>query len=123
MRRIFVYGTLRRGETNAALMTDARFVRVARSRPDFTLFALDGHPGLGAGGHTAVVGEVYEVNDDVLRGLDALEGHPAWYVRSPITLADGETVETYLLPPRFTVGRPTIPDGDWVAWRINTKHP
>lgn len=117
--RIFVYGTLRRGESNAHLMDGARFVRDAQTPPAFTLFALDGHPGMGPDGHDAVHGEVYDVDELTLARLDRLEAHPTWYERLPITLADGEVVETYILPPRFTAGCPVISSGDWVAWRSN----
>lgn len=119
VHRVFVYGTLRRGELNAGLMADARFIRAAHTPPAYTLFALDGHPGLGAGGTTAVVGEVYEVDAQTLARLDALEEHPTWYERRAIALADGEAVDTYLLPPRFTAGRSIIAHGDWVRWRAN----
>ena len=117
MRRVFVYGTLRRGEPNFALLKLALFVREAQTSPGHTLYALDGHPGMGPDGSTSVAGEVFEVDDETLTHLDALEGHPDWYLRVPITLADGETVETYILPSEFTHGRPVIAHGDWVRWR------
>lgn len=115
--RVFVYGTLRRGESNHALLAAATFVREARTPPAFTLFAFDGHPGMGDGGTTAVAGECFDVDDVTLAALDQLEDHPRWYQRRTIVLDDGEAVCTYILPTRFTEGRAVIASGDWARWR------
>src|SRR5690606_19616506 len=96
--RVFVYGTLRRGEANHRLLERATFLREARTIPAFSLRDLGAFPGLFAGGHTPVVGEVYEVDAATLARLDRLEGHPSFYRREPIALDDGERVEAYLLP-------------------------
>lgn len=113
--RLFVYGTLLRGESNHALLAGAHFVRNASTPPAYTLYALDGHPGMGDEGVTSVQGEVFDVDAPTLARLDGLEGHPDWYRRTPILLSDSERVETYLLPARFTAGRAVIADGDWRA--------
>lgn len=117
MHEIFVYGTLRRGERNAALLSGAQRLREVRTAPQYTLYALGSHPGLGEQGATAVVGEVYAVDAPTLARLDALEDHPHWYERKAIALADGSSVEGYVLPERFTAGLPVIADGDWVRYR------
>jgi gamma-glutamylaminecyclotransferase len=114
--RVFVYGTLRRGEVNHHLLASARFVGEARTVPSYTLFALDGHPGMGEGGCTRVVGECYDVNNETLAALDQLEGYPGWYERVPVALEQGDHALAYLLPPRFTADRPVIAEGDWVRW-------
>jgi gamma-glutamylcyclotransferase (GGCT)/AIG2-like uncharacterized protein YtfP len=114
MTRVFVYGTLRRGEVNHHLLATAQFVREARTAPRFTLYALDGHPGMGVGGTTRVVGECFDVDDATLAQLDALEGYPGWYDRTEIALEDGTVAMAYVLPPRFTAGRAEIVSGDWV---------
>lgn len=115
--RVFVYGTLRRGEANHHLLTTAEFVREARTAPAFTLYAFDGHPGMGDTGTTAIVGECFDVDASTLAALDALEDHPRWYQRREVSLEDGELVAMYILPPHFTEGRAVIPGGDWVRWR------
>ena len=63
---------------------------------------------------TAVVGEVYDVDAVTLAALDRLEGHPRFYRRRPIRLADGDEVLAYLLSPEQVRGRPRIPSGDWL---------
>jgi gamma-glutamylcyclotransferase (GGCT)/AIG2-like uncharacterized protein YtfP len=48
-----------------------------------------------------------------LAALDRLEGHPRFYQRRPIRLADGDEVLAYLLSPEQAHGRTRIPSGDW----------
>lgn len=112
--RVFVYGTLRRGEGNHRLLVGARFVGEARTEPSFTLCDLGAYPAMLEGGATSIVGEVYEVDERTLDALDRLEGHPRYYRRAPIALADGESVEAYLLPADRAWGPTrTIDGGDW----------
>jgi gamma-glutamylcyclotransferase (GGCT)/AIG2-like uncharacterized protein YtfP len=114
--RVFVYGTLRRGEGNHRLLAGARCVGAARTAPAFTLRDLGAYPAMLAGGATSVVGEVYEVDELTLDVLDRLEGHPRFYRREPIALADGAHVEAYLLPADRAWGLTrTIESGDWRA--------
>lgn len=110
-RRVFVYGTLMAGQPNHRLLAQARCVGEALTRPEFDLVDLGAFPGLCVGGHTAVSGEVYDVDDPTLLALDRLEGHPHFYHREPIVLADGNVVETYLYPA--CAGRAVIASGDW----------
>ncbi len=80
MKRVFVYGTLQKGEPNHDLLADSRFLGEA-TPPDYTLFDLGGFPATCPDGFTSVLGEVYEVSQEVLEALDALDGHPNWYIR------------------------------------------
>lgn len=111
--RVFVYGTLLEGEPNHRFLAKARLVGEATTKPEFELRDLGGYPALVHGGGQAVAGEVYEVDEPTLVRLDRLEGHPRFYRRSRITLADGATAETYLLLRHQVDGRPTIPAGSW----------
>ena len=113
MPRVFVYGTLLRGEANHYLLTQSRFLCEAKTEPVFSLINLGGFPAMCAGGCTRVVGEVFEVNREVLETLDELEEHPEWYVRTPIRLSGGMEAETYLMDPDRVHGRPLIHSGDW----------
>jgi gamma-glutamylcyclotransferase (GGCT)/AIG2-like uncharacterized protein YtfP len=119
--RVLVYGSLLKGEPNHRLLARATFVAAANTRPEFTLHDLGAFPGMVAGGADAVAGEVYEVDAATLAGLDRLESHPSWYCRTPIALADGTEVETYLLKPRDVAGRPRVASGDWRAHRMEKK--
>jgi gamma-glutamylaminecyclotransferase len=112
---LFVYGTLRRGEVNHHLLAQARFVAEARTEPSFELFDLGSFPAMSTGGETAVLGEVYAVDEATLARLDRLEGHPSFYQRTRIRLDDGREVQTYLMDRARMRGRVLIASGDWRA--------
>lgn len=112
---IFVYGTLLRGESNHRLLRGAAFVQETRSEPWFDLVDLGPFPAMIAGGCTAVLGEVYEVDRETLHRLDHLEGHPSFYVRTPIVLEQGLYAQTYLLGREHLHRGRRIPSGSWRA--------
>ncbi len=69
--KLFVYGTLRRGESAARLMRGAAFLTEAAIRAK--KIEREGFPGLVAGDDT-VPGELYEVPEPRFRQLDHYEG-------------------------------------------------
>jgi len=117
---VFVYGTLRAGEINhdVILRHGGQWVGPATTEPAYVLFDLGPFPAMVEGGATPVGGDVYSVTAEGLRGLDLLEGHPTFYRRQAIRLADGTSALSYVLPRRFGAGRAVIPGGDWVAHRV-----
>jgi gamma-glutamylcyclotransferase (GGCT)/AIG2-like uncharacterized protein YtfP len=115
MHRVFVYGTLRAGESNHGLLAGARFVGLARTRPEFRMFDLGPYPAITAEGSTAIEGEVYEVDDAMRARLDRLEGHPTMYTRTPIVLADGSAAEAYLMSAARLRRYAEIRSGNWLA--------
>ena len=115
---VFVYGTLLWKEPNHRLLASSRLVRQAKTTPEFELLDLGSFPGMVSGGSTSVEGEVYEVDQETLRKLDRLEGHPRFYKRQKIRLDDGKVVEAYLLSGEQAGNRHRIPSG---AWRIRQK--
>ncbi len=94
--RLFVYGTLKRGERNHRLLADQRFVGPAVTAPRYRVIDLGPHPGLvmDAVHGLAVVGEVWDVSDCALAELDDFEGIPDPFARQPIELNDG-SAEAY----------------------------
>jgi gamma-glutamylaminecyclotransferase len=116
MTRIFTYGTLISGEPNHRVLRGSRCLGPACTPPRFKLVDLGAYPGMLADGNTSVVGEVYDVGDDVLAALDRLEGHPHLYKRAPIVLAGWRRAETYFFPPAPAKGRTVIESGDWRNW-------
>jgi gamma-glutamylcyclotransferase (GGCT)/AIG2-like uncharacterized protein YtfP len=119
---VFVYGTLRRGGSNAFRMKDAEFVGAATVRG--VLYSISWYPGLVIDGSAgAVTGDLYLVDPELLRELDAFEGisaneiEGAEYrrVRVPAT-ADGRRIEAWAyewigpVDPARKVG-----SGDWLA--------
>jgi gamma-glutamylaminecyclotransferase len=105
-----------RGEQNHYLMGSAQFLRESRTKPIFQLRNLGDYPGLVPGGTSSVVGELYELDDGTLAVLDQFEEHPDFYERKSILLADGSTVETYLLRLDQVQGCCVIPSGSWRAF-------
>jgi gamma-glutamylcyclotransferase (GGCT)/AIG2-like uncharacterized protein YtfP len=123
-RLFFVYGTLRRGDSNdiTRLQPAPRFVGTARIRG--VMFHLGGYPGVTLGGDHEVVGEVYAVGAQLEAKLDAIESEypaqPDEYAKRAITVqVDGKTLDclVYEINPRFAVGKPVIASGDWVKDR------
>lgn len=115
--RIFVYGTLLSGEPNHRLLVSAKFIGEARTRPEFTFHDLGGCPGAVRYSKlepVAIVGELYAVDAETLAALDRLEGHPRFYRRTDVVLADGTKAQTYVLPTDYAT-RPAIPSGSWRA--------
>lgn len=110
---VFVYGTLRAGESNHRLLHGATLLGNARTEPHFRMVSLGGFPGIVPDGTTAIVGEVYAVDGAMLARLDRIEGHPDFYTRTIIPLEDGAHAHAYLLRATQVRGKPLIPSGDW----------
>ncbi len=116
---VFVYGTLLSGEGNHGLLARARRLGSATTHADYELFDVGGYPGMVVGGRTSIRGEVYGVDDVILSRLDTLEGHPDYYQRTTMQLADGRDVQAYVLPEDEARGCPRIPSGDWRTRAMN----
>lgn len=109
MTRIFVYGTLKKGFHNHRLLEGQKFICKAET-DDLKVMHCTGIPFLyNVGGYYYngnmhrghhVTGEVYDVDDQALKMIDALEGHPRWYRRQSIRLRSGHT-EHYKSKPRY----------------------
>lgn len=119
--KVFVYGSLKRGFGNHGLLQQdgADFVREAKTRPGFTMYSLGGFPGIIRTGEGVISGEVFSVNERVLRHLDRLEGHPSFYRREDIILEDGEEVMGYVLPvgSSYMERCPVVEGGVWTVSR------
>lgn len=89
--RLFVYGTLRRGQGNHYHLRHAKFIGEYYTEPGYGL-VVNGLPYLvedeedGPG----CWGEVYEVDRLTLIDIDHLEGHPEWYRRKTINVINPE---------------------------------
>lgn len=113
---LFVYGTLLRGEPNHPQLSDAAFVGSARTEPRYELVDLGGYPALVEDGATAISGEVYDVDPELLEQLDVFEEVPELYERKAIQLIEG-CVHAYVMSRQRAAGAPTIEDGRWRSQR------
>lgn len=111
--KLFVYGTLRPGGYNHYLLEEALHLGPAVTEPEFDLVDLGSYPAMVPGGETAVVGDLFEIDEALLRRCDRLEGHPDFYYRTTVTLSGNEEALTYLMLPEKVTERPRIPSGDW----------
>jgi len=93
--RLFVYGSLRKGERHHDRMRGAEFEGPARTTTGFRLIRHGDYPALVAGGEGSVEGEVYRVDAALLDELDEFEGCPELYRRERVMLDDGSFAETY----------------------------
>jgi gamma-glutamylcyclotransferase (GGCT)/AIG2-like uncharacterized protein YtfP len=112
--RVFVYGTLLRGEVNHRLLAGAERLGTHRTEPCFTLFHLGAYPGVALGGVTAIHGEVYAVDQAGMARLDQLEDYPRLYDRRLISTRFGRAW-IYLYRGRLA-DRAVIAGGDWRAF-------
>ena len=116
---VFVYGTLRRGGTRAMpiIFPDAMFIDNA-TVPG-RLYDLGAYPGLLLDeSDSLVVGEVYEVDDEILKRLDDFEA-ASNYRRKQVEISLGSQRKvcwTYEPDPEFYSLRTLIASGDWIEY-------
>lgn len=126
MIRIFVYGTLRTGQSNFVRMLSGRVNKIVAATAKGMLYDLPfGYPAM-LEGDGEVVGELMEFNDaDLLHDLDRLEGYMPGnlnniYERKWISVhtSQGENFECwvwiYANASSATAIGEKIEDGDWV---------
>lgn len=98
-QRVFVYGTLKRGEANHEQLRGATYLGPATTLPGHTLYDLGDYPGLvrDSADEVGVTGELWELNQDHLARLDAFEGvAEGLYARVPAPLV---ALQPHLAPP------------------------
>lgn len=101
LRRLFVYGTLKRGYCRHGALAKGRFLGTARTAEAYRLVNLGSYPGLVPAEENGVTieGEIWEVDLTMLQVLDDIEGvDEGLYARRPVVLqqSEGGEVETYI---------------------------
>ena len=97
--RLFFYGTLKRGGRNHHLLRGQRFVGEAETLPRYRLYGTGSYPCLveDVQNGVAVRGELWEVDEQLMPVLDALEDAPNLYMLRPVALRGvPPPVSTYL---------------------------
>jgi len=115
MATLFVYGTLMKGMRNHVYLEKAQFVGEATTKPEFELMTNGSIPAMREGKET-VKGEVYEVDDATLQGLDVLEEvNSKLYEKREIEV-DGKKAIAYLGGSIFNFDTwEHVPNGDYRA--------
>jgi gamma-glutamylcyclotransferase (GGCT)/AIG2-like uncharacterized protein YtfP len=95
--KLFVYGTLKKGYGNHPVLDGAKFIGNCRMW-NAEMYTLGGYPGLKKTDklEDCVDGELYEIDDAILKRCDLLEGHPKFYLRK-----QGQVQMTPTRDPKF----------------------
>ena len=115
---LFIYGTLKTGASNHAVLADQEFIAAVNTIPGSRLYVVADYPGVvkDPTDKHGVQGELWSVDNDALARLDAFEGLPEkLYRRDRVTLAsphESTVVETYYYL-RTSRGRRPIISGNW----------
>lgn len=111
-----VYGTLKRGYGNNRLMPKDSFVDTGVTKNRYTLYD-GGIPFVSDEVETSQIAvELFEVKDEeTIKRIDSLEGHPSWYIRKEIPVIDskGNEVNCWLYFNTPTRKLPIIESGEW----------
>ena len=97
--KIFVYGTLKRGQCRAHVLTGQRFVRTVATAATYRMYDTGSYPALvEADDGIAIEGELWEVDQRCLQQLDSIEGTPDLYQRRPVVFSDPsiDDAQTYI---------------------------
>lgn len=107
---LFVYGTLKSGESSNSKLAGQQFLGRATTLPIYRLYGLGWHPGLVLDTEYGipVQGELWSVDEPTLALLDEYEGVPHWFNRESIALQDmvGD-FEAYFYKQEVPAGSPT----------------
>ena len=116
---VFVYGTLRKGSSNHFRLGKAPL----RGRAWILgrLYRIDWYPGLRLDGEGVPVrGELYEIERELLRELDAFEGSEYERLKATVHAEDGETLYAWLYEYRGEVDpRTELLPADWQRFEMD----
>ena len=126
MNKVFVYGTLKSGGAIRGLNQfgeGAAIVGKAKTMyPDYEMSDLGAFPGVFLNGKFHIEGEVWEVDDQVMEQLDAIEGYPDFYNRQVTHTTQGKAWMYYLEGEAYkdyagVRGDQVIEEGDTLKWQ------
>ena len=126
MAKVFVYGTLKSGGELRGLDRfgdGATIVGKAKTvYPDYEMADLGAFPGVFLNGEYHIEGEVWEVDEDTMEDLDAIEGYPDFYNRQLTHTTEGKAWMYYLAGDTYKSykgerGNQVIEDGDTLRWQ------
>ncbi len=129
-RHVFVYGTLRVGDSNDITRLSPAPQYVGPSQIAGIMYHLGNYPGvvLTDAAQVSIVGEVYAIEPALEVVLDEIEmiypqERDEYYKRQVIVQVGTQQLSClfYEINPAYTVGKPVIAGGDWVKNRVPTK--
>jgi gamma-glutamylcyclotransferase (GGCT)/AIG2-like uncharacterized protein YtfP len=118
---VFVYGTLRRGQSNDITLLNPAPVWVGEASIEGTLYHLGRYPGIILGGPSRVVGEIWQISNALELKLDEIEMlYPVAtdeYIKRQLPVKCNTRLINcivYEINPAYAVDKPIIAHGDWV---------
>jgi gamma-glutamylcyclotransferase (GGCT)/AIG2-like uncharacterized protein YtfP len=116
---VFVYGTLRRGSAGSMSIRFPNSKFIAEAKVNGSLYDLGPYPGLLLNqSNSPVMGEVYEVDDNLLNQLDEFEASSN-YLRRQVEISIGAQRTkcwTYEPNPDYYRLHKLITSGDWIEY-------
>ncbi len=116
---VFVYGTLRRRDAGAMSVRFPNSKFIGDAKVKGSLYDLGTYPGLLLNeSNSMVIGEVYEVDDEILNELDDFEASSN-YLRKQVEIplgTHGRICWTYEPDPEFYSPGKLISSGDWIEY-------
>lgn len=116
---VFVYGSLRGGSARSMSLRFPESKFIADAKVNGSLYDLGPYPGLVLKeSNSVVVGEVYEVDDELLKQLDEFEASSN-YLRKQVEIPLGTQRTicwTYEPDPDFYSLNALIASGDWLEY-------
>ena len=117
--KVFVYGTLQgknpvRGLhlfPGASKVNDAVTVG-----GNFDLYNLGAFPAMTTKGNNNVSGEVWEVDEETMTHLDAIEGYPEFYNRSVIKTSEGDAIAYHIDDIKYYNADLMTPNNGITSW-------
>ena len=107
---LFLYGTLKRGMKANVLLGGQDYLGPARTVAQYRLYHLGRYPGLvfDPDNGLEVKGELWAVDEEIVRLLDEYEGAPELFARADVAVADFfEPVQGYLYNQPVSPGTPS----------------
>lgn len=115
MKKIAVYGSLRKYRGNHRIIQHSTQLTQEIVFIPYKMVSLGGFPGLiptdMAHCHNITI-EVYEVDDQTYKDVERLEGYPRFYQRDTISTSVGNA-DIYVLENEGYAAHPEVEDGDW----------
>lgn len=117
-RRLFVYGTLRKGGLAADYLQGQKLLQQGLRLKGFAMYDAGWYPFVvPAGPASLVMGDVYEVEESLMSALDAYEGEG--YVQH---LLEEEDLLLYMKADKNTEGFSRVEEGDWLMhWKNKSR--
>lgn len=111
MNRVFVYGTLKRGQRNEHFMHGAEYLGRHSTEKIYSMYEFEDYPAVCLRGSRAITGEVYQISDRQFGMLDDLEWYPHFYQRIEILTGWGDAW-MYIVKFKLCHGKKQLP-GSW----------